>query len=161
MLYVHHITKKHPECCSRSEYRVKGNPPISGVYLAFVSNHFCFFVTPPWDSFIGGGDGLVEQHAIILLYIVITLMYVYELHLLQVNRAAWHIYLFIMCIDSSVVPITMEIKHIIIIVWLTLKNPCNSIIYSSCILETGKFWQTHCSPIGWYFVSTNYQPIVE
>ena len=105
---INPVTQEHPECCSRSEYGVKGNPPISSVYLAFASNHFCFFVTPPLRQFHrgggggGGGDGLVEQHAIILLYIVITLMYVYELHILQVNRAAWHIYLFIICIDSFV-----------------------------------------------------------
>ena len=44
---------------------------------------------------------------------------------------------------------------------LKLKNPGNSIICSSCIMETGKCWQAHCSPIGWYFASTNYQPIGE
>ena len=42
-----------------------------------------------------------------------------------------------------------------------LKSPGNSIICSSCILETGKCWQAYCSPIGWYFVSINYQPIEE
>ena len=42
-----------------------------------------------------------------------------------------------------------------------LNRPVNSIICSSCILETGKCWQAHCSPIGWHFLYTNYQPIGE
>ena len=41
------------------------------------------------------------------------------------------------------------------------KSPVISIICSRCILETGKWWQAHCSPICWYLVSTNYQPIGE
>ena len=44
---------------------------------------------------------------------------------------------------------------------INIKSPVISIICSGCILETGKCWQAHCSPIGWYFVSTNYQPIGE
>ena len=38
-------------------------------------------------------------------------------------------------------------------------RPNISIMYSSCILETGKCWQAHNSPIGWHFVFTNYPPI--
>ena len=39
--------------------------------------------------------------------------------------------------------------------------PNISIMYSNCILETGKCWQAHNSPIGWHFVFTNYPPIGE
>ena len=43
----------------------------------------------------------------------------------------------------------------------TMQSPVISIICSGCMLETGKCWQAQCSPFGWYFVSTKYQPIVE
>ena len=42
-----------------------------------------------------------------------------------------------------------------------LLHPNISIMYSNCILETGKCWQAHNSPIGWHFVFTNYPPIGE
>ena len=142
--------KNTPNAAHEVNIVLRGTPPFLVYIWPSRVTIFAFPSPPSRDSFIGGGDGLAEQHAIIVLYIVITLMYVYKLHILQVNRAAWHIYLFIICIDSFVVPNTMEIKHIIIIVWLTLKNPCNSVIYSSCILEIGKCWQAHSSPVGWY-----------
>ena len=36
--------------------------------------------------------------------------------------------------------------------WPSKKNPGKSMIYSSCILETGKCWRAHCSSVSYWLI---------